>query len=259
MPTDPRPAAPTALFLFAHPDDEFGVFQTIADSLQQGLRVRCAYFTTSATPALSARRQRESRRVLGALGVAQQDIAFPGAALAIADAALPSRLADAAAWVSDWLHQAGQPQLLCLPAWEGGHHDHDALHALGADCAQRAGLLPLARQYPLYHSHGCVRPFFKVLSPIVLNGKIQARAIPWRNRLRFSGYCLRYPSQWRSWLGLLPFVLLHYARHGVQTLQPVTTARTLERPHPGALFYEQRAFYTWEQLQQQLRAWRAQG
>ena len=258
MPTEPRHAAPCALFVFAHPDDEFGVFQTILDCLRQGMRVRCAYFTTSATAALSARREAESRRVLAALGVAAHDIAFAGAELAIPDASLPTRLAPAAAWLTAWLGAADAPRLLCAPAWEGGHHDHDALHALAVDCAARAGLLQIVKQYPLYNRHGCVGPFFNVLSPLVLNGKIQASVIPWKNRLRFCRYCLSYPSQRRTWIGLFPFVLLHYARRGVQTLQPVTAERTLQRPHPGTLYYEHRAFYTWEQMCQQLRAWRAQ-
>ena len=115
MPTD------TALFLFAHPDDEFGVWQTMLDCLARGLRVRCAYFTTSATADLSARRAAESRRVLGAIGVAQDDIVFPGAELAILDACLPHHLAPAAAWLARWCQDAGTPQLLCVPDRKSTH------------------------------------------------------------------------------------------------------------------------------------------
>jgi len=251
MPTD------TALFLFAHPDDEFGVWQTMLDCLARGLRVRCAYFTTSPTDVLSARRAAESRRVLGAIGVAQDDIVFPGAELAILDARLPHHLAPAAAWLARWCREAGTPQLLCVPAWEGGHHDHDALHALAVDTAQAAGLLAIVRQYALYNSAGIPKPFFTVLRPLPANGAVERTAIPWKNRLRFCRYCLAYPSQAVTWIGLFPFVLWHYLRRGEQTLQPVAPARTLQRPHAGDLYYEQRRFFTWPQMQQQLAAWRA--
>lgn len=251
MPTD------TALFLFAHPDDEFGVWQTMLDCLARGLRVRCAYFTNSPTNDLSARRAAESRRVLGAIGVAQDDIVFPGAELAILDASLPHHLAPAAAWLARWCREAGTPQLLCVPAWEGGHHDHDALHALAVDTAQAAGLLAVVRQYALYNSAGIPKPFFTVLRPLAANGVVERTAIPWKNRLRFCRYCLSYPSQAVTWIGLFPFVLWHYLRRGEQTLQPVAPARTLQRPHAGDLYYEQRRFFTWPQMQQQLAAWRA--
>ena len=251
MPTE------TALFLFAHPDDEYGVWQTMLDCQARGLRVRCAYFTTSATAKLSARRAAESRRVLEALGVAPDDIAFPGAELVILDADLPHRLAPAATWLAQWCRQAGTPQLLCVPAWEGGHHDHDALHALAVDTAQAAGLLAAVRQYALYNSAGLPRPLFAVLRPLAANGAVERTVIPWRNRLRFCRYCLSYPSQVTTWIGLFPCVLWHYLRRGEQTLQAVSVARTLERPHTGALYYEQRKFFTWPQMQQQLARWRA--
>ena len=252
MPTD----TDTALFLFAHPDDEFGVWQTMLDCLARGLRVRCAYFTTSATADLSARRAAESRRVLGAIGVAQHDIFFAGAELAILDARLPYHLGPAAAWLARWCVEAGTPQLLCVPAWEGGHHDHDALHALAVDTAQAAGQLAIVRQYALYHSAGLPKPLFTVLRPLAANGAVERTPIPWKNRLRFLRYCLSYPSQKTTWIGLFPFVLWHYLRRGEQALQPVNPARTLERPHAGDLYYEQRKFFTWPQMQQQLAAWR---
>ncbi|MDR7051951.1 LmbE family N-acetylglucosaminyl deacetylase [Duganella sp. 3397] len=252
MPTD----TDTALFLFPHPDDEFGVWQTMLDCMARGLRVRCAYFTTSPTADLSARRAAESRRVLGAIGVAQDDIFFPGAELGILDARLPHHLAPAAAWLARWCVEAGTPRLLCVPAWEGGHHDHDALHALALDTAQAAGLLAIVRQYALYNSAGLPKPLFTVLRPLGANGAVERKPIPWKNRLRFLRYCMCYPSQAITWIGLFPFVLWHYLRRGEQALQPVNPARTLERPHAGDLYYEQREFFTWPQMQQQLAAWR---
>jgi LmbE family N-acetylglucosaminyl deacetylase len=40
-----RNASPVALFLFAHQDDEFGVFHVIDECRRRGQRVVCAYLT----------------------------------------------------------------------------------------------------------------------------------------------------------------------------------------------------------------------
>lgn len=74
------------LFLFAHRDDEFGVFQKIIDELEKGHRVCCAYLTDRGFNGVSTqRRNRESLFVLQQLGAQRQDIYFAGNALGIPD------------------------------------------------------------------------------------------------------------------------------------------------------------------------------
>ena len=129
MPTEPTP--PLALFLFAHQDDEFGVYQLLEDYRRDGVRVRCAYLTDGAVGAVAAAtRDAESLAVLHQLGVAAADVAFAGAQLGIPDAGLPLQLERAAGWLRGWLTSAGEPLAIHVMAWEGGHHDHDALHAI---------------------------------------------------------------------------------------------------------------------------------
>jgi LmbE family N-acetylglucosaminyl deacetylase len=250
MPTD------AALFLFAHQDDEFGVFQRIADCRAQGLRVACAYLTDGASGGVSAgTRNAESRAVLTRLGVARDDIAFAGAQLDIGDARLPQHLAEAEAWLGGWLGRFPAIDALYVPAWEGGHHDHDALHALVVRLAERHGLLARTFQFALYHGWRCPGPWFRVLSPLPHNGVALCWRIPLRARWQFLRLCLSYPSQRGSWTGLFPFVLLHYLLRGQQTLQPVAPARLAERPHAGRLYYEKRGFYRWDQMAHALGAW----
>ncbi|GJJ01055.1 hypothetical protein RugamoR64_15930 [Duganella rhizosphaerae] len=246
MPTERQPVA---LFLFAHQDDEFGVFQTIEDCRRQGWRVRCAYLTHGAHGS-AERRNQESRRVLASLGVEQADIVFAGDALGIVDASLPRQLRAAGAWIGQWLAgHAAELRLLCAPAWEGGHHDHDALHFLALQAATGLGLGPLLRQYALYNAYRCPGPLFRVLSPLAANGPVESRPVPWAARLRHLRLCLCYPSQRLTWIGLFPFVLAHALLNGRQALQAAAPARLAQRPHPGPLYYENRRFYTWEQLQ----------
>jgi len=254
MRTDP---APTALFLFAHQDDEYGVFERIARCRARGLRVACAYLTDGASAKVAAAtRNAESLDVLGRLGVRPEDVTFAGGLLAIPDAGLPERLAPAAAWIGRWFASFGAVDSLHVPAWEGGHHDHDALHAVAVQLAHELQWLPRVRQFPLYHGYGCIHPFFKTLAPLAANGAPETVRLGWTERLRYLRHCLRYPSQRSTWIGLFPFTLLHYLLRGVQQLQPVSLARLEEAPHPGSLYYERRHFYTWDRMRERLSSWR---
>ncbi|MYM68833.1 PIG-L family deacetylase [Pseudoduganella sp. FT55W] len=255
MPTD-LAKRPVALFLFAHQDDEFGVFHAIEQCRLQGLRVCCAYLTHGAHGS-AARRNAESLAVLAQLGVDQADVHFAGDQLGIVDASLPQHLDAAGAWLSSWIASYGQVQHIAVTAWEGGHHDHDALHFITVHTAQRLGLLAQVRQYALYNAHRLRSPWFRVLSPLAANGAVERARLPWRARLRYLRLCLSYPSQRMTWIGLFPFVLLHYLLQGSQTLQAASTARTAQRPHEGALYYEHRRFYRWEQLQRDTQDWLA--
>lgn len=247
-----------ALFLFAHQDDEFGVYQRIRECRARGLRVACAYFTDGATASVgAAQRNRESLAVLEGLGVAPGEVHFVGQELGIGDARLPDHLDAAARWLERWLDGFASIDSLHVTAWEGGHHDHDALHAMAVTLAARRGLLARTWQYALYQAHGLPGPLFRVLAPLPQNGPARSATIPWRARLAYLRHCLSYPSQRTTWLGLFPFVLLHYLLHGTQTLQPVDPARLGQRPHPGALYYEKRKFFTWDRMVRALDAWRA--
>jgi LmbE family N-acetylglucosaminyl deacetylase len=251
-----EPAA--ALFLFAHQDDEFGVFQRIADCRARGLRVACAYFTNGETGfATASERNAESLAVLARLGVDAADIAFAGDELGIGDARLPQHLAVASDWLRRWLDRFPAIDSLHVTAWEGGHHDHDALHAVAVTLAAGRGLLERTFQYSLYQAAGCPGPLFRVLAPLPQNGAVIRSPIDWPARWRQLGYCLSYPSQRGTWIGLFPFVLLHYLLRGAQSLQPVSLERIGERPHPGPLYYEKRKFFTWAEMAQAITARRA--
>lgn len=257
MPTEPT-APSAALFLFAHQDDEFGVYQRIADCRRAGLRVACAYLTDGATAAVPAgRRNAESLAVLARLGVKRADVAFAGEQLGIGDATLPAHLGAAGRWLQAWLDSFGAIDSLHLPAWEGGHHDHDALHALAVTIAAQRALLARCFQFSLYHGAHCPGPLFKVLAPLPANGAVLASPIRWPMRWRYLRYCLSYPSQRLTWIGLFPFVLFHLLVRGVQSLQPVSAARIGERPHAGALYYEKRQFFRWADMRRAIAAWRA--
>lgn len=257
MPTDVSGQSATALFLFAHQDDEFGVFDAIASCCQVGDRVVCAYFTDGAAVASACQRNAESIGVLGALGVPVKNILFVGERLGIPDGGLCDAMLPVACWLDEFVRATSGIASVHVPAWEGGHHDHDALHAVVVGVMAAHGILPVVRQFSLYNARRCVGPFFRVLSPLPENGPVERRFIPWSNRLRFLGYCLRYPSQYLTWLGLFPFVVLHYILRGTQDLQGVNASRLGEKPHVGTLYYEKRGFYSWERMNRAVSDWKA--
>jgi LmbE family N-acetylglucosaminyl deacetylase len=256
MPIDSRGGVPVALFLFAHQDDEFGVFHVIDACRRRGQRVVCAYLTRG-VDGVAPRRNAESVRVLARLGVSRDDIVFAGDELGIDDATLYTALERADGWIERWFSSFEAIDTIHVLAWEGGHHDHDALHALAAQVADRLGLLPRLRQFPLYNGFRCPGPLFRVLAPLAANGPVESFPIPLSRRVVHLRLCLQYPSQWKTWTGLFPFVLFHYIVSGRQTLQAVRLDRIEERPHAGRLYYEQRNFCRWERLQERLREWRS--
>jgi hypothetical protein len=246
-----------ALFLFAHQDDEFGVYQKILDEKNNGSRICCAYLTDGASNGvLSEIRNLESLSVLRSLGVQECDIFFVGNELLIPDSKLLENLNKASIWIRNWITSNPEISVIFVPAWEGGHHDHDVLHAITITITEYLGNINIVKQFALYNNYKCPAPFFKVCSPLPFNGKVESTYYSKGARLKFLFYCLSYPSQFKTWLGLLPFVIHHYLFCGKQLLQPVSIARTYQRPHDGRLYYEIRGFSSWEVVEKSLESWR---
>jgi LmbE family N-acetylglucosaminyl deacetylase len=251
VPTSRCPTSPWALFVFAHQDDEFGVFAALEQAVAQGVRPVCLYLTNGGAAVDPARRDQESRAVLHRLGVAEQDIHFLGSRQGIADGTLYQQCAEALAGAEALLAPFPAPQQVWIHAWEGGHQDHDAAHVIGRLLALRWPQAEV-RQMALYHGQGLPGPLFKVLSPLPSNGPVQGFALPWGQRLRHLRLCWCYPSQTKTWVGLFPFVLLHALTVGRQQWQglngPLLPASPLMRPHSGPVLYESRHAAQWDQV-----------
>jgi LmbE family N-acetylglucosaminyl deacetylase len=248
----------TSVFLFAHQDDEYGVFRQIVDERARGRRVICAYLTSGVRAGGDpAARNQESLDVLGRLGVAAQDVVFAGAALQIADGALSEALPLAADWLKPWLTEFQHLETVYIPAWEGGHPDHDALHAVAARICLELERQARIWQFSLYNAYRRPWLLFRVLSPLPANGDVIRLPIAWRERVSYLRHMLRYPTQRKTWIGLFPFVLAHYFINGRQDLQPIDLSRLHERPHQGRLYYEKRGFSTWPIMRERVANWLA--
>ena len=246
-------AKPVHFFLLPHQDDEFGVFYLIENVIERGHRPVCLFMTDGGYDGVEpATRDDESRYVLGALGVQAPDIRFLGSDHGLPDGQLAALLPDAFAHLKKTADEFGPPDFVYIPAWEGGHQDHDATHILGIAAAESWGVRDRLRQFPLYNAYRCgLRPY-RVLAPIVENGPAEAMPIPVARWMRYLRLCLSYRSQRKTFAGLLPLMAAHYALRGVQNLQQVSSARVRERPHQGALLYERFRKTSFEELKKPL-------
>lgn len=246
--------SPLALFLFAHQDDEAGVFQQIDEARKNGYHTECIYFTNGVKKGESSKkRNRESVLVLNKFGLNENQIIFVGDTLAINDGNLHFHLNEAKQWLKNHLEKKEKIQLIIVPAWEGGHHDHDALHALAVIVADEMGLIDTVKQFPYYNGYKCRGQLFRVMKPIPENGSVEKIIISWKDRMKYLRYSLSYPSQITTWIGLFPFMLIHYLIYGAQYLQKTSIKRINQRPHSMELYYERRKFYLYEKLILEIR------
>ncbi|MEO7252062.1 MAG: PIG-L family deacetylase [Arenimonas sp.] len=232
----------TACFLFPHPDDEFAVTALIRDRRQAGIQVSCIYLTDGAFGGQSStRRRNEALRALAGLGIPAGDVHFLGEEQSIADGSLHLNLDKALQALRELPAVAERPDEIFCPAWEGGHQDHDAVHLVALALNET---LPLSRlrQYSIYHGAGLPGPLFHVMQPIAGNGPTEDRPGSLRERWQQVRFCMNYPSQWKSFLGLLPCVAWRMLSDGRLRLQAVDASRVWQPPHAGAPLYERRGF-----------------
>ena len=238
----------TQVFLLPHPDDEFAVAFTIRDACLAGDRVCIVFLTDGGFGGQDVyRREQESVGVLQSIGVGIEEIHFIGRSDGIPDGRLHEHLERASSSVANTLITLGQADVIFVPAWEGGHQDHDAAHLIGINVARMLHIKAI-RQFPLYRAVGRIGPFFRVLLPLVENGPVITRCTSWSERCWHPDLCLGYRSQWRSWLGLWPLTLLHHLLDGGFTNQPVSTARIQGAPHQGLPLYTRRGFLDLEEF-----------
>lgn len=232
------------LFLFAHPDDEFAVFPWLRRFAQEGRVVRCVWLTDGGWGGQDTERRRnESIHVLSALGLKPDDMRFLGEELGVPDGSLYRKLDAVLPELDRWASVAGHAPLVFAPAWEGGHVDHDATH-LAAHALTRTYQGDLY-QFSLYHGYERSGPWFQVLSPLPFNGPRQAIDVSGIERIGHVFRCLGFRSQWKSFLGLLPFYAMRMMSREAFSVQAGDWGRTAERPHPGALLYERRGGPQW--------------
>jgi LmbE family N-acetylglucosaminyl deacetylase len=235
------------VILFAHPDDEIGVFPWLEQALIDGREIRCIWVTDGGWGGQdTARRQRECKGVLLGMGLTEDSLDFLGERHGIRDGELFSMVALARNALGEALDRFAHGAQWLIPAWEGGHQDHDSLHLLALELARNSNAH--LYQYPLYNGAGLRGPFFRMLHHLDRNGEKLVIRTSFRQRLRYVSACLTYRSQWKSFVGLLPFYALAMLRGQPFAVQPVDPLQANQRPHPGKVLYERRGGPSWDQV-----------
>jgi LmbE family N-acetylglucosaminyl deacetylase len=232
------------VFLLAHPDDEFACSIPIRNAVGGGDEVHCVYLTDGGYGGQRVRvRMEESLRALALLGVPHARVHFLGVERGFPDGALHRHLERAATVLQEWFDALGAIDEVHVPAWEGGHQDHDAVQLIGAVVARRTGVSRIV-QFPLYHGAGLPGPLFRVLAPLPANGPVAGVRASAGERWLAVRLCLCFASQWRTWVGLLPFFVWRMLVDGRFPQQPVDPMRWRQSPHPGVVLHERRGFVT---------------
>jgi N-acetylglucosamine malate deacetylase 1 len=238
----------TTLFLFAHQDDEFGVFHEISSTLARGERAVCMYLTNGAWKQVTpGRRNAESANVLARIGVPPSDSHFLGTDLVIPDSQLADNFSKCFDGVVKRIEKLGGVDRIVMHAWEGGHHDHDAGHLIGAALAAKLNILDKCRQFPLYRAPGG-RLIVTWAAPLEENGPVTRSQIPWAQRLRYLAFLRFYSSQLTTIVKIGPLMAWDYLTDGCQKLQPVSLERLRERPKSGELLYETWKLYSYDKF-----------
>lgn len=238
-----------SLFVFAHQDDDYGVFHCIAEATCRET-VHCLYLTDGG--AARERRNRESLDVLARLGVTPEHVHFLGQDNGFEDGRLYLQLETAVRVLSAFLEQHDDISRIYVPAWEGGHIDHDASHAAVLLAVRNTGLAVPVSQFPLYNSWRCPKPLYRVMHPIA-GVPTEEVHIPLASACRYVTLPWRYPSQWKIWIGLYPFILYAYLVRRTIVLQEAGFERMLQRPHDGPLYYERKPQNSYAELRDNIK------
>ncbi len=233
-----------SLFVFAHQDDDYGVFHCVAEDARKD-SVHCIYLTDGGIA--RERRNRESLDVLARLGVTAENVHFLGQDHNFEDGRLYLQLESAVRVLSAFLEQHNDISRIFVPAWEGGHIDHDAAHAAVLLAVRNVGLAVPVLQFSLYNSWRCPRPFYRVMRPVA-DAPMQKIHIPLASAYRYVTLPWHYPSQWKIWIGLYPFILYAYLVRRTILIQEAAFERLLQRPHDGPLYYERKPENTYAAL-----------
>jgi LmbE family N-acetylglucosaminyl deacetylase len=231
------------LFLFPHQDDEYFVAPMLA---RDPSRARCVFLTAGGYHgAGTAVRNGESSRALRSLGVPADCIVPAGEGPGVPDNALAAHLPAVFGWLL--AEQAAGVERVIVPAWEGGHPDHDAACLLGHALAADSGGLPVC-EFAAYRAHPVVPYFYTVMKPLPSR---TAEAGPGSaDRFSPANFALfrYYPSQWKTWLGLLPPLLCNFLAGGKTGIYEARRRDFGLRPHEGKLYYEYRGWNTFDRF-----------
>ena len=239
-----------SVFFLAHYDDEFGVYEDIRIHISKKIPLHVVYLTSSSLNGSRNKiREKETLLVLKKLGVKRDQITFIGKELSIPDQALKNHLKNAFLRSKSLIEKLGNVNTIYCHAYEGGHPDHDLLHFICSKLILTSKSRINGWQFPLYCGPGLVGPFFYLFKPLKNNGKVHKKKIDKFNVLFFIKLILSYKSQFKTFIWLFPFYLMHMIFKRNAIIQKINPNKFYTRPHKGKLLYEKRGMEKFENIE----------
>lgn len=241
-----RPSPEAVLLLLAHNDDEYFASGAIVRELDAGNEVYVVHTTHgSVTGVPSGVREAETLAALRRLGIPASRVRNVGRESGTGDGRAIGNLLRLRVGARDAFPAVRFARVLTV-AWEGGHPDHDVTHLIALALA-REWRIPLF-EFPLYTQLGAPRPLHRTMRLAPGRPGDRSFRIPVARRFRLFLLFRCYPSQWRTFVGLLPEASWRLLVQGIQPLRAVDTGVQPTRPHDGPLYYEGRFATTYDAL-----------
>lgn len=212
-----------ALFVMAHPDDEFGILGRMLHLHDLNTEIWCAW-----TIGGNQKRDLEARLAMREIGIPDERLRFLSLG-GLSDAASVAR----AVRVLSELLEAHRFDEIYVVAYEGGHFQHDLTNFAVAQAAALSEAASRVYEFPLYNTSGLKVNAFRLTDrPGPVCGITLAP-----DRVRFIRSLTRhYPSQRHITEGFLRF--LPPARQRQPRWRPLPDWDYTQPPHRGLLWHD---------------------
>lgn len=243
-----------SFFILSHQDDEFAARHILELELQKKNKIIVIYLSNGCTEnnRISDIRNEESKLALKDLA---EEIIFLGDILSIYDGHIIFNLNNIYTKLLEIISiYMNNIDCIYAPAYEGGHHDHDATNVIVSKISAHLDLIDKTFQFPIYHGRKIPFGLFKVLSAIKENGVQHQINISTLFKIRLLKSCILYKSQIRSFIGLYPALIVKLTLSTHLHIQKMNIFNSCMRPHEGSLFYEKRGRFTFKEFSEHIES-----
>jgi LmbE family N-acetylglucosaminyl deacetylase len=220
----------SVVYILAHFDDEYCALPMIWQATREGLAQRFIYLADYRDAALGRRRLAETCGFLARQGIAATKVVPLGLGTGVYDQSLHHGVDRLLPGLVQTLADIGPVTRLVVPAWEGGHMDHDACAFLAVRLAERLGG-PEVRQFTLYNGPGLPGPLLRGGAPLKENGRRQTITLTPGEWLGWMAGVRAFPSQLYAWSGIWPAEITQTQASGASHPQ---SSPTSPKPNPPA-------------------------
>lgn len=140
--------ADTALYIFAHQDDEMLIIAKMEADVRAGRNVHAIWITDGSGTADPKQRETESRAAMKFIGVPQENLHFLGYQDRYSWKHFDDVYRDVMKLVDDL-----KPAEITADAYEGGNIDHDVASLMGSLAKERFAYVKAAYEFPLYNTY----------------------------------------------------------------------------------------------------------